>query len=405
MLSIDWGVSMGIRALSILHDARVGAYNILLEMPICEYVLLVNDIYEKNEFQRRRVNSSKTVYSLLKQDLIKECVIPSIILALTDFSVNPDNFELDAFPGTLLLKKNHILILDGLQRTYTIMDLLDELDLSGDVGQLKKVNENKIRVEVYVGINRLGILYRMLTLNTGQTPMSLRQQIEILYLDYINVDIDGVKLVRESDLVKGSDEAVINRDGEYNFKDVIEGFNAYINRDELPIEKADLLENIRGLEKLSKENQEMDLFKCYVVALHAFIIKVDKLCKGMDLNDEYLIKNPSPFGKSAIRVFKRPQAMSGFGAAVGRLIDFNNVSDFCDVINIIDKIEPNDSILFLETINDSLNWIKVNTKKIGNAQRAYFNYFFRELLNKDSDSYSNLIAAAISGLRKYQSLN
>lgn len=48
-------------------------------------------------------------------------------------------------------------------------------------------NENKL-VEIYFKINRFGNLYRMLTLNTGQTPMSLRHQIEILYG---NLDLTG----------------------------------------------------------------------------------------------------------------------------------------------------------------------------------------------------------------------
>jgi hypothetical protein len=38
----------------------------------------------------------------------------------------------------------------------------------------------------------------MLTLNTGQTPMSLRQQIEMLYFDYLdNAGLPNVKFVRE----------------------------------------------------------------------------------------------------------------------------------------------------------------------------------------------------------------
>ena len=50
-----------------------------------------------------------------------------------------------------------------------------------------------------------------------------------------------------------------------------------------------------------------------------------------------------------------------------------------------------------------LDDIKNNAKKIGNAQRMYFHYFFRELLNPETDSYLKLGAAVETGYHKYYS--
>lgn len=390
---------MKMQALSNLYDSRINANNVLVEMSLEDYSQLALPIIENNPFQRRRVGSSKTVYSLLKQDLIQECVIPPIVLALTSSSPEFNSNELEHFPDFLQKNKAHLVILDGLQRTYTILDLLSELKKSGDTESLEKVKKNKIRVEFYVGLNRLGILYRMLTLNTGQTPMSLRQQIEILYLDYIGTNVEGVELLRETD----NRPALQNN--QYNFKDVVEGFNSYLDRDELPIEKSDLLENISSLEKLAKENQSADLFKAYLTSWHRFITKIIDLSEDVRLSDDYIEKNGTPFGKNTIQVFKKPQAMSGFGAAIGKMIDFKMISSFDDLNTIIDALELQEPLDFLEEINRSLEWIKLNTKKIGNAQRSYFQYFFRELFNKDTDSYKNLQLSATSALRKYQSQN
>jgi hypothetical protein len=367
-------------------------------MTIGEYVEIAKDITRKNEFQRRRVGSSKTVYSLLKQDLLRECVIPPIVLALTSSSP-PFNDDLASFPEYLNSNKNHLVILDGLQRTYTILDLISDLEKLGNIEDLSKVKNNKVRIEVYVGLNRLGILYRMLTLNTGQTPMSLRQQIEILYLDYIDAVIDGIELVRETD------DKPATQINQYNFKDVVEGFNAYLDRDELPIEKADILENINSLEKLSKENQSADLFKSYIGSWHHFIMKIDTVSKGGRISDEYLLRNPTPFGKSALQIFKKAQAMSGFGAAAGKMFDFETFKSFDDLNLAINQIDTNEPSDFLESINDALSWIKENAKKIGNAQRSYFHFFFRDLLNSQSDSFAKPKLAAESARRKYQSQN
>lgn len=387
------------KPLSSLHDSRISATNILVEMTIDEYATLAVDITKKNVFQRRRVGSSKTVYSLLKQDLMRECVIPPVVLALTSASSDFNERELDTFPNHLNANKDHLVILDGLQRTYTILDLLADLHRTGDTESLSRVLGNKIRVEFYVGLNRIGILYRMLTLNTGQTPMSLRQQIEILYLDYIESGVEGIELLRETD------NRPANQINQYNFKDVVEGFNAYLDRDELPIEKSDILENISSLEKLSKENQSTDLFRSYISSWHKFVEKINHSCGDARLSTEYLSTNNAPFGKNALQIFKKPQAMSGFGAAVGKMVDFKTIKDFDDLDQIISDIDLNDPEDFLEEINNSLDWIKMNTKKIGNAQRSYFHYFFRDLINKDGDSFANPYRSASSALRKYQSQN
>ncbi|EPK4081085.1 TPA: hypothetical protein L5F01_005810 [Pseudomonas aeruginosa] len=387
---------------SHLRDLRINATNTLIEMEIGEYVGIISGVLENNIFQRKRVRSSKTVYSLLKHDLTRQCVIPPVVLALTsairDYDENTPDDEA-RFLSEVIQNAANLVILDGLQRTYTILDLLSELQEKNDIDAIESVRRSKIRVELYVGLNRLGILYRMLTLNTGQTPMSLRQQIEILYLDYIDTGVDGVELLRETE------NKVASRINQYNFKDVVEGFNAYLDRDELPIEKADILENINSLEKLSKENQGTELFEKYLEALHHLVTKLDEICGDCELSDEYLEKNNSPFAKKPVQLFKKPQAMSGLGAAIGKLIDFESVRSVDEIVRIIDTLEIDDAEEFLEEANNSLDWLKNNASKIGNAQRTYFTFLFRDLFNRESESYKNLTKAAKTALRKYQAQN
>lgn len=386
------------RVASNLYDSRISAKNLLVEMTISEYEALVTDVVTKNEFQRKRVRSSKTVYALLKEDLVKQCIIPPIVLALTN-NVEFEVEEGEEFKEKLDENKDHLVILDGLQRTYTIFDLLEELRTSKDESTLDTVLETKLRVELYVGLNRLGILYRMLTLNTGQTPMSLRQQIEMLYLDYLRRGIDGIELIREAD------GKVANKAYQYNFKDVIEGFNAYLDRDELPLDKANVLENISILEKLSKEDQKSELFEKYLKSLNYLIKNFDSLCGEVELDEEFYEANGTPFGKTAIQVFKKPQAISGYGAAIGKLIDFEVFKSIDEIWEVGESISFDDPVEFLEEINKALLWLKSNSKKIGNAQRNYFTFFYRDLLNKDSDSFGLPVAASRSALKKYQSLN
>lgn len=385
---------------SILQDERIDAHNVLFEMSIAEYEILTKDIVGKNEFQRKRVRSSKTVYALLREDLLKNCVIPPVVLALTsDVDFDPNNEEM--LFAHLNENKEKLVILDGLQRTHTILGLLSDLRSGDQAEHLAKFIDSRVRVEIYVGLNRLGILYRMLTLNTGQTPMSLRQQIEILYLDYADVPLldSDVSLIRESD------STIAIGPNQYNFKDVIEGFKAYLDRDPLPIDKADLLENINSLEKLSKEDQNSKLFEKFVLSLHKMQLKFLELTNSIEISSDYAREKGVPFGKNSIQIFKKPQAISGFGAAIGKLLDFDVIGEMDDIVGVVEDMEIEEPQQFLEDVNDSLLWLKENSTKIGNAQRSYFTFFYRDLLNSDSDAYQDPLAACKSALRKYQSQN
>lgn len=360
-------------------------------MELSEYAELISSQIHQNPLQRKRVSSAKTVYSLLKEDIAVGCVIPPLVLALPEPMEALDAATDDDVLAHIRQSQQKLVILDGLQRTYTILDLLSE------IGSSASESPTKLRVEIYIGINRLGILYRMLTLNTGQTPMSLRQQIEMLYSDYQSKTFDsGVELLTEAE------GRYAREPKQYVFKDVIDGFNSYLNRDELPIDRAGVLENIKSLEKLATENREADLFEDFVSLLDSFMQKMLSLVGDSRLPEEYISANPGPFGDSIPRIFKRAQAISGLGAAVGIMVERKILPDLASASTALNNIEIEDPEELLVGLNDALLWLKEHATKIGNAQRSFFTFFFRELLYADSDSYGKPAAATASALRRYQ---
>lgn len=384
------------KAISQIKDGRIDAWNFLLEISIDEYLNLVNDVIDKNDFQRKRVRSSKTVYALLKEDLKLGCIIPPLVIALSNTAKT--DLNMGNISSYVIENKKDLLILDGLQRTLTIKDLLNEL--SEDSIALDKVKNHKIRLELYVGINRLSILYRMLTLNTGQTPMTLRQQIEMLYMDYLEQQkIPYVSLIRETD------SKTARKFGEYNFHEIIDGFNAYLDREPSPMVRSDILDNIKSLEKLSKENQNIDLFESYIQAYHKLLEKILNLSPDdVTLPDEYIEKNDI-FDKTASRIFRKPQVMSGFGAALGKLIDFEVIENIDSSVSLIENLVITDANEFLEKINKYLAEIKKKSKKIGTSQREFFMIYFRILFNKGTDSYLNLTDTCDAAYKKYEQEN
>lgn len=388
--------------MSKIFDNRINSCNLYVETTFGEYLSFAKDIIKNNELQRKRVRASKSVYSLLKNDLKRGCVIPPLVLAIAgnkDINLNVEN---DIIAQDIVDKiKNDckdILILDGLQRTYTLIDADTEMAQEEPKNYQKFLNY-KLRLEIYVDINKFGVLYRMLTLNTGQTPMAARHQLEMLYRDKLNTSIEGVKLITDM-------QGKVNPDNnEFVFKNVIDGFNSYMNRNELPIDRQELLENIQMLENMSSEDVSNDIFEeflgVYVKVFNRLCEISDNYCLTDEDRDMYEISD-SPFGKSVRKVFSTSQAMTGFGAAIGRMKDNGLIKDIEEINLMLDKICCKNNEWFLEMLV-KFDKIKQSSKKIGNAQRMFIQYFFRELFNKDSDSYLNLYAAVNNGYQKYSS--
>ena len=388
--------------MSKIFDNRINSCNLYVETTFGEYLSFAKDIIKNNELQRKRVRASKSVYSLLKNDLKRGCVMPPLVLAIAgdkDINLEAENSIIaQDIVDKIKTDCKDILILDGLQRTYTLIDPDAEIKQEEPESYQKFLNY-KLRLEIYVDINKFGVLYRMLTLNTGQTPMAARHQLEMLYRDKLNTSIEGVKLITD---VQGKADP---EDNEFVFKNVIDGFNSYMNRNELPIDRQELLENIQMLENMSNEDVTNDIFEEF---LGIYVKVFNKLCNVSNnyyLTDEdrdmYEISD-SPFGKSVRKVFSTSQAMTGFGAAIGRMKDNGLIKDIDEIDTMLENISCVNNEWFLEMLV-KFDKIKQSSKKIGNGQRMFIQYFFRELFNKDSDSYLNLYAAVNNGYQKYSS--
>lgn len=380
-----------------IFDNRINSLNILLETTIQEYFNLSKNILENNEFQRRRVKSSSSVYSLLKTDLKEGCVIPPIVLALAIDAKPTQEESDDSLIKAILDHQEKLIILDGLQRTYTIRDLVNEISDKTD-SERETILNRKIRIEVYLGINKLGILYRMLTLNTGQTPMSSRHQIEIIYSDYIQSGVDGIKLIKETD------NETPNNLGEYKFRDIIEGFTSYLERDYLTIDRTDILDNIKSLEKLSVENQNNNMFIDFVKSYDSFVKKMVEISNNWEFDAEELEQKLSgqPFAKNALKIFNKSQVMTGFGSAIGKLIDFKAINNPNEVLEMIQKLNDSKIENTLTSLILRMDSIRAEAKKIGNDQRMFFHFFFRELFDPKSDSYINLENSINEAFKQYE---
>ena len=389
------------KIMSKMYDYRINSWNFYVNSSYGEYLTFAKNIIGNNTLQRKRVKTSKTIYSLLKNDMKKCCTIPPLTLALIQSNViDPENPEESKLMEYIKNHSSDVLILDGLQRTLTMIEADEELQKVGGEEYRKFLN-NELRLEIYAEINKFGILYRMLTLNTGQTPMSARHQLEMLYSNMLDTQVDGIKFVTDVDGKADPDE------NEFIFKNVIEGFNSYMNRNELPIDRQEILDNVKMLENMASENVSEDIFREFAENYIKVFTVLRKITDDHAVTDEELMEyeiSESPFGKKVSKIFSSSQSMTGFGAAAGKMKDLGIIGSLSDIVDLLPELERrNEGVSWMLELLQRLDKIKSSSKKIGNAQRMLFQYFFRELFNSESDSYLNLQKAVENGYNKYYS--
>lgn len=364
----------------VLDDKKVKSKNIQFVIDIKTYVELASKIVSNNAYQRNRVSRSNSVYSLLKEDILKGCIIPPIVLASTASLDNQINDEERL--AEVLEDSDNLKILDGLQRTLSII----EVYRSNQEHFARE--EYLVRAEVYLSISETGILYRMLTLNTGQTPMTLRHQLEILFSKYSGGNLDGINILKETD------EESVRSTADYRFSDLIEGYNSFLEKNELPLDRFDILQTVKTIEFISDENSGNKIeFPEFARSYHALVKAFDKEFPDWNypIESEFdgdLKTIGPPFGKSLYRIFNRSQALTGYGAAVAELIHIEAIESLECIEKISSKMNFNEDDLLY--INKALDDVRDKSKKIGTGQRIFFKLFFRYLLDSESGTYCSV---------------
>jgi len=175
-------------------DQRTATRVVYAQLSVDDYLALVGEDFDKFSIQRRR--EKHRGYDRLKSDVIAGALLPTITLAYDPGTVQPlqayfDNNQ-DAELVQALSQQGKASILDGLQRTY-ILSELKKASVVFKVGQT-------LLVEFWLEENPRNLIYRIIVLNAGQKPMSMRHQIEVLFSTFkalLEGDISGLDLLTE----------------------------------------------------------------------------------------------------------------------------------------------------------------------------------------------------------------
>ncbi|WP_213083901.1 hypothetical protein [Rossellomorea marisflavi] len=362
------------------YDKKIDAFSIIATMSIENYLELTKDSEENFELQRKIISTKKNkVYERLVEDLKIGCTIPPIVLVVRN-NYEKIAEELKGADPQLGVISNYlsdinneqVSILDGLQRTNCIRKAKAELQ-DGNAEIYTAFKKREIRVEFWIDIEFQAMLYRMITLNAGQTPMSLKHQLEILNIHLLQ----AIKNVREDlEIYTTKENGRRNNAKQYQFALLVEGYNAFISRSPVTDAKNEVIEELTRISFLDtyvNHGKKVDVSK-YINT----IVEIDEaICQKYnevpDSEGDSIQFGHQFFGKNPYFI--------GVCAALGRASyqfseeQFNErIKQLIELI-LADKHDP----IGFSMLNDLIKAIP-NKSKVGEIQRELITEVFEQYL-------------------------
>ncbi len=170
-----------------------------------------------DRFDEQRKLQRPKFYERLKGDIVDGCIMPPITLAFVF-----ENFDkIDTVEKAGEFIDQHIkdgYILDGMQRLNTLRAASDDENFDGS---------RPIYMNVIIASKYDLLLYRMITLNNGQKPMTVRHQVEMLtgnLLKKLLADqvLENIEVVSEKDTQSASPR------GAFKLSDVSAAYLAFL---------------------------------------------------------------------------------------------------------------------------------------------------------------------------------
>lgn len=216
---------INVEALAIDRDDRLQSYCVTTKCTYRDFLWLTAGAESNLEIQRSIIKGTKA-YATLRSDLKRGCVLPPIVLAVTvklaeDPQVTLANKHLNQLSTDLSsVVSESVYVIDGLQRTNAIRQTAEELDPVTREAFL----ERSLRVEMWLNIPFSAIAYRMLLLNAGQRPMSVKHQVEVLSSKLVG-DLAGVP---QLDIFRISDTRRRTQPGQFALAKIAQAFQAWL---------------------------------------------------------------------------------------------------------------------------------------------------------------------------------
>lgn len=373
-----------------LIDRKSNCLSYAFNISLCDYLLLIQTPYEQNggiKGQRAKL-TSKSALKIREQmvaDFRVGAILPAVVLGAVDEGVNIENhLELstknkDFFREYVLNNSDSLCIIDGMQRTTAMKEALE----------LDAYLNPEIRVELWLSNSINQLIYRMLVLNTGQVPWTVRRQLEVLLqpiLGYIRNNIKGINIITSDENFRRSNA------GEYQADKILEAFLIFGTRTEKVNARDAVSDEYIRLDFI-ESSSKTELLSMFTQVFQR-IIELDRVFSRV-VNAS---NSRARFNKG-LDLFTSQPAMAGCIAAfaqriLGRpKIDYERTRQLSNLNKIlisfdgfIESISSYDDIKLCQFLClDALNeYIPASTSsKVGDQERSYFKDAFTVLIDEN----------------------
>jgi len=273
-------------------DIRTHTPVVYAQMDIPEYLALVGENFDKFSIQRRR--EKHPAYTRMKEDIKQGALLPTITLSvlpteageLKKLCAEGDLNALAVRLGTPGL----VNILDGLQRTYILHDLATESH--------QFVDNQTVHLEIRIEESLNNLIYRIIVLNAGQKPMSMRHQVEVLFSAFkstLENEIVGLELFLENDSSRRT------RPRKYALDRIATAYHAFLLKSP-EVEKQNVVAQKISEESVLAQDEEalgadFLLFRRY---LEAYIGLDDEICRVYDGSNQATPTGTAWFGNDNV---------------------------------------------------------------------------------------------------------
>ena len=215
-------------------DERINGY---CATAVCSYewYLAATTGAEANlKIQRAIIKDSKA-YQTLRADLRRGCILPPLVLAVSRVNLPPDlssstlrdTAKMPEFISSIQsqltsARPDDTFIIDGLQRTNALRQTSEELE--PNQAEKAKFLARDLRIEVWLNIPFGAVAYRMLLLNAGQKPMSMKHQVEVLSMKLK----DDLASIPEIEILTSLSAQRRTRAGQFVLAKLAQAFQAWL---------------------------------------------------------------------------------------------------------------------------------------------------------------------------------
>lgn len=354
-------------------DLRTNTTVLYAQIELKDYLNLVGEDFDRFEIQRTR--QKYKAYNRMQNDILRGALLPTITLAINPQVVNNYIKLWDNNNREGLIKKMYdsqdIYILDGLQRTYIINDLVEANQ------RLKR--DQKLLLEIWLEKEIKHLIYRLIVLNAGQKPMSMRHQVELLFMTMqgkLEEEINDLELFKEKE------ETRRNRAKKFPFDRIVTAYYCFLTKS--PEEKR---ENI-----VVKQMDEFEVFNSDEDQLSRIFFEFTKYLKEYVLLDEQVFRiyenAVEPEIKSPKNWLAEDNVINSFFSAVAQFKDDSVFVRRVDkatqsLLTSLKKAKSGSDPLALRTLSEIRKGINPKKVNVGFETRRILNNGFKEFFREE----------------------